>query len=79
MPLYEVSRTDSTDYDEYDAVVVRASNETDALNVVLTSPGHWLYDGKPMRGFRADGSNASVERIVEDGPTEIILGSFNAG
>ncbi|WP_326812124.1 hypothetical protein [Streptomyces scopuliridis] len=79
MPIFKVVRTDRTDYDEYDEVIVRAGNESDALNLVLTSTGHWLYDGKPMSGFRADESNASVERVVEDGPSEIILGSFNAG
>jgi hypothetical protein len=79
VPIFKVARTEHTDYDEYDEVIVRAGNESDALELVLTQPGHWLYDGKPMHGFRADGSNASVERLVEDGPAEILLGSFNAG
>ncbi|MGI5404159.1 hypothetical protein ACQEVG_32855 [Streptomyces sp. CA-135486] len=83
MPLYKVSRTDRVDYDEFDAVVVRASNETAALEVALVQPAgdevaSWNV-GRPMRGFMADGSNATVERVVEDGPTEIVLGSFNAG
>ncbi|WP_328967933.1 hypothetical protein [Streptomyces sp. NBC_00239] len=79
MSIFKVGRTDGHDYDEYDAVIVRAGNETGALELVLTSPGHWLYDGKPMRGFKADGSNATVTRVVEDGPAEIVLSSYNAG
>ncbi|MFF1625594.1 hypothetical protein [Streptomyces sp. NPDC058272] len=79
MPIFRVKRSDAVDYDEFDEVIVRAGNESDALNVVLTSPGHWLYDGEPMRGFLADGSNARVERVVEDGPAEIVVASFNAG
>jgi hypothetical protein len=79
VPIFKVVRTDGHDYDEYDEVIVRAGNESEALTVVLTSPGHWLYDGEPMRGFKADGSNASVERVVEDGSAGIIAASFNAG
>jgi hypothetical protein len=79
VPVFRVKRTDHVDYDEYDEVIVRAGNESEALTLVLTSPGHWLYDGEPMRGFRADGSNADVERVVEDGPAGLILGSFHAG
>lgn len=88
MHLYKITRTDRHDYDEYDEIVVRAEDPEKALEMVKgcaydgddwhTCTEHGYYC-QQFRGFRADGSNAIVERICEDGEPGLIIGSFNAG
>lgn len=84
MNLYLITRTDRHDYDEYDSLVVRASDPEAALAMLkgkcdCDDPGqHRLWCGEYL-GFRADGSNAKVEEIPLDGEPGLILGSFNAG
>ncbi|MCM2391741.1 hypothetical protein [Streptomyces albipurpureus] len=89
MALYKVSRTDTVDYDEHEAVVVRAESSKDALAFVTrieTGEGRSAISGKAFtwsdpayRGFLADGSNAKVTRIRGRGEPGEILASFNAG
>lgn len=78
MAFYLITRTDATGYDEYDAVVVRASGRKQALKVVTTDDGY----GRTMYpGFLPDGSNAQVQAldsIGREAPTAI-LASYNAG
>lgn len=85
MNLYKITRTDGHDYDEYDALVVRAEDQEKALKMLSNCIGRdcgWhecdQYCGD-YSGFRMDGSNAKVEEIPLDGEPGLIIGSFNAG
>lgn len=65
MNIYKVERTDEWDYDEYDAVVVTAANEQDALSLsigYLPSCVVVTLIGRSIGNVRG-----------------LILGSFNAG
>jgi hypothetical protein len=80
MALYLVSRTDSVDYDEFDALVIRAKNEKEALKIATArDPYSYEQARAEYQRFAADGSNAKVEKIAVTGKSEVILGSFNAG
>lgn len=78
MKLYKVERTDRPDYDEHDAVVVRADSPEHALSLVCRPLATTEWGGL-IRGFRMDGSNAETTEIPADGPAEVILSSFLAG
>jgi len=72
MPLYLVKRYDF-DYDEYEAHLIRASNERLARKIAAAKnhredSDEWLNDLK-----------SSCELISTDGANEVILSSFNAG
>lgn len=64
---------DDCDYDEYDAFVVRAADESAAralaedMGARRGNPGYWLS------------GHVTVTEITRKGETETILGSFNAG
>ncbi|GAA0641461.1 hypothetical protein GCM10009548_02080 [Streptomyces malaysiensis subsp. malaysiensis] len=83
MALYLVSRTDHHDYDEYDAIVVRAGDEATALKIATNGEeetyGDDVYWDADFQGFERDGSNLIAERIDVRGPSELVLASFNAG
>ncbi|MEO3974397.1 hypothetical protein [Streptomyces sp. CAU 1734] len=84
MGLYKVSRTDRHDYDEYDAIVVRAASGDEALSIATSRDREeWdfsrQFEEPTFRGFRLDGSNLTVEPVDADGAPGLILGSFNAG
>ncbi|GAA1064707.1 hypothetical protein [Streptomyces asiaticus] len=84
MALYLVSRTDRHDYDEYDAIVVRAGDESTALKIATSGTEFCRGDGSKrwdpdFEGFKRDGSNLMVERLESRGPAGLILASFNAG
>lgn len=66
---------DAVDYDEYDAYVVRAETEDEAraLAEALAYIGHDRW-----RHF-LDPAKTTCEAIAADGPSEIIVESFNAG
>ena len=67
MNIYLVERTDDVGYDEYDAFVVSAKDENEAL---VTIGGKQFF--KENTEFKIVGTTTS--KI-----SEIILGSFNAG
>ncbi|MEU1074324.1 MULTISPECIES: hypothetical protein [unclassified Streptomyces] len=83
MALFLVSRTDPTEYDEYDAIVVRAGNEATARRIATNGTeeryGNTVYWDADFDGFQRDGSNLIVNELVSDGPAGVILKSFNAG
>lgn len=83
MALFLVSRTDRTDYDEYDAIVVRAGDEATALKIATNGNQRSKMDGSywdaDFVGFQRDGSNLRVEELSSDGPEGVILKSFRAG
>ncbi|MFJ5071260.1 hypothetical protein ACIQC7_33065 [Kitasatospora sp. NPDC088556] len=85
MKLWRVTRTDGWGRDEYDAVVVRADNEDEALRTVCGGPSRdpalasiRYFDDEPLRGFCLDRSNAKVEELTSEGPSGMVIGSFNA-
>ncbi|MEW1551388.1 hypothetical protein [Streptomyces tsukubensis] len=82
MALFLVSRTDRTDYDEYDAIVVRAGDESTALKIATHGEekhyGESAYWSPDFPGFDRDGVNLTVERLESRGPAGLILKSFNA-
>jgi len=76
MAFYLVTRSDATDLGEYDAMIVRASGPKQALREVLRGPAE-----QPFQGFKADGSNARVERLHDGRQTapSVILSSYFGG
>lgn len=68
MKLYLLKITESVGYDEYDAVVVSASSESDAKQVAA---GHLLFDY-----YDVEIELISEVSLVKRG---IVLSSFNAG
>lgn len=66
MKLYLVRRTDRIDYDEYDAIVVRAENEDRAVAEAVCHVGMTRH-------------NVEVTEVTPDGDAAVILASFNAG
>jgi hypothetical protein len=83
MGLFLVSRTDSTGYDEYDAIVVGAGDEATALKIATNGEeeryGDDVYWDADFSGFERDGSNLTVERLQSRGPAGVVIKSFNAG
>lgn len=77
MALWKVSLVGgraAADCDEYDACVVRAPTETEARAM-----GRDLaYIGRRWRAI-LNPDKWTCERIEDNGPTEIIVESFNAG
>ena len=72
MALYLVERYES-DYDEYDAHLIRASSEREARKIAAAKnhcegSDEWLNELK-----------SSCKLISTDGANEVILSSFNAG
>jgi len=66
--IYLISRTDHVDYDEYDAVVVKAKNRKEAVNLA-----------RELKYFPINVKNMRILAIRSKGKSDIILGSFNAG
>ncbi|MDX2575924.1 hypothetical protein PV332_10570 [Streptomyces scabiei] len=82
MALFLVSRTDRVDYEEHDAIVVRAGDEATAMKIATngTDPyGDGEFWDADFNGFKRDGSNLTVERLESGGPDGVILKSFRAG
>ncbi|WP_406161033.1 hypothetical protein [Streptomyces canus] len=83
MALFLVSRTDRHDYDEYDAIVVRAGDESTALKIATNGEeeryGDHVYWDAAFSGFQRDGSNLRVEELVSEGPEGVVIKSFHAG
>ena len=78
MPLWKVALVggrEAADYDEYDAYVVRAATEEEARAL---SRDLAYIDKRKLRQF-LDSTKWSCELVAQDGPTEIIVESFNAG
>lgn len=72
MALYLVKRHES-DYDEYDAHLIRASSEREARKIAAAKnhredSDEWLNDLK-----------STCVCVTADGANEVILSSFNAG
>jgi hypothetical protein len=70
--IYLLSRTDACGYDEYDAKVVRASNEGEARRIANEHVGDEgrIWTNKDL---------VTCERIEPRGTSDVILASFNAG
>jgi len=79
MPIYRITRTDSTDYDEFNKIVVRAASESEALALVCRADPDYPNEIQLYRGFRVDGSNAKAEEIPATGDAAVIVASFLAG
>lgn len=75
MPIFQVTRTDAPDYDEFDGVIVRAVSADKARAMVLETQGNACIPKYP--GFYE--SNIEVELITSNGPARVISTSFNAG
>jgi hypothetical protein len=73
MKLYLLTRKGRTDYDEYDAQIIRASSPKAARKLAALGAGAegasvWLKS-----------SGSMCQTLKEKGPQKVILGSFNAG
>ena len=65
MKLFLIERTDDAQYDEYDAFVIRAENEENAL--------------KLCNDKKFDYQHTEIIELLAEGEEDVILGSFNAG
>lgn len=72
MPYYLVSRTDNVGYDEYDSVVVKASNRREAIE-----KGESIMWHQP--GARLSTKQLSENATFDDIGKDIVCASFNAG
>jgi len=81
MKIYLVSRTDGVDYDEYDALVIRAKNPKHALDIASGLDEHMSEPGWPWYVYSGMGNRAAltVSEVTSDGKPGVILGSYNAG
>lgn len=70
--IYLLTRTDHTEYDEYDAKVVRARSEKRARYIANITTGD---EGK----IWTDPTKVTCEVLKTSKPEGIILASFNAG
>jgi hypothetical protein len=75
--LYLVSRTDEVDYDEHDAIVVRAESKERAVALATHQETFDNVTWAKYSGMRAD--NVKVTEVTTEGDEEVILASFNAG
>ncbi len=74
MKLFLLTAKESVDYDEFDAVFVRAKDEKAARELASTVGGKW------SNGYIfLDPSASNCEVITSKGKSEIILDSFRAG
>lgn len=74
MDIWMVTRTDSCDWDEYDAVVVRAESAQAAKRLVLARED---WGGPCYVGFTD--ANIQARKVPAQGAAEVILASFKAG
>jgi hypothetical protein len=72
MRLWIAKRTDEVDYDEDDAVIIRAKSQMEADLILMTG-----YYGGACPGFTT--GNHTVAPLPARGEAGIILRSFNAG
>lgn len=81
MKLYLVERTDEIGYDEYDAFVVAAPNETLAMGVVAAKIEDHVEKYRYSDWWPGFPDNAQISLLGTTHITtsRIILGSFNAG
>jgi hypothetical protein len=78
MYLWIVSRTDDADYEEVRSALVRAETEDAALHMVCGGPhpdfpGVKALDLYGLHGFKRDRSNATVQRLTEEGEPGILM------
>ena len=78
MNIYLINRTDSVSYDQYDAFVVVATNETEATQFLLKE--HPTNNYSSYYSPWSDKTTATLIGTTDiyTEPTEI-LGSYNAG
>jgi len=72
MKLFILSQSYNTDYDTYDAKIVRAETEEQAREIANEVTG---CEGK----IWCDPSKSRCEALTTEGEAESILESFNAG
>lgn len=71
MDIYLIERNDSVGYDEYDASVIIANSEDEALQILKEKHGEHYYSG--WRGYDVTVSKIDLSQ------KGIVLESFNAG
>ena len=75
MKLWILSRTDYVDYDQYDALVVKANDEDEARKLAEDYAGPY-----PNAGIWLKAETCTCELLTRRGKkAEVILGSYNAG
>lgn len=79
MRIWLVERTDAVDYDEFDAFVVRASDEAEAVRVVWDEYGGGTITLLGARTLERLAANVTVTPVPDAGKAGIILDSFCAG
>ena len=77
MALYLVTRTDTYDYDEYDALVVRAKDAEEARSIALTDYDQGSLFSAKYQGFTPE--NTKVDAIPAGGESGVVCSSYNAG
>lgn len=76
MRLWLIERTDDTDYDETNAILVRAVDEG-AARVMALAPNHRYPNEREYEGFRPD--NLKITEVTAEGEPEVIIVDFLRG
>lgn len=76
MRLWLIERTDDTDYDETDAILVRAVDEGAARAMALAPHPHYPAE-QEHEGFRPD--NLKITEVTAEGEPEVIIVDFLRG
>ena len=80
MKLYLIKRIDDSSYNEYEAFVVRALNESDALSLCrIAESGNDENIFKFYKGYLFTEENTKITELKQEGNAEIILGSYING
>jgi hypothetical protein len=75
--IYLISRTDTVDYDEYDAVVIIAESENLAKDSVINKTNYNILYGQ---SFKTDNITCELIGMADkDQEIGVVLSSFNAG
>lgn len=80
MKLWLITRTDETDWDETNAILVRAKDKASAKRLALAKSTHGgIYNvPQPVHdGFRTD--NLSITEVTTEGKREVIIVDFLRG
>ena len=70
--IYKLTRTDNIDYEQYESKIVRASSEKEAREIANQDVG---WEGK----IWTNPNCVKCDEVNPDGPSEELLGSYNAG
>lgn len=84
MKLWLITRTDQTDYDETNSLVIRAETEDEARAIAIAPDPDYEYDPdepwyRPMIHPGLDASNVIISELTAEGEPGVIVHDFIRG